>query len=81
MQAEHGMPNHREVLLKVPLSDLNRSTKSIGGGAFLMHKGDIIKGVYGKRTKGMYKVRGKVNQRHVDGERTCGRRQDSENPS
>lgn len=47
----------------------------------LMHKGDIIKGVYGKRTKGMYKVRGKVNQRHVDGERTCGRRQDSENPS
>lgn len=47
VQAERGVPNHGDILMEVMSPDPRRSTESIGG-AFFMHKGDIIKGIHGK---------------------------------
>lgn len=44
VHAERGVPNHGDILMEVVSPDPQKSTESIGG-AFFMHKGDIIKGV------------------------------------
>lgn len=59
VQAEHGVRIHGAVLMEVVPPDVSSNTERVGG-VFLMHKGDIIQGVYGE-TKGMHEIRGKVN--------------------
>lgn len=65
------MPNHEEVLLAMLSPDLSRSTESLGVHSSCT-KVTSSKVYMERSTKGMYKVRGKLNREHVDrtGEKT-----------